>query len=306
MDRRVREPIIDEKLLHDNFDGYEIPNNSKRTVCALLETPVHSISMDSDVSILRNLLIGEQTETSESVYLVDRTKNVQKVTLVENKTELEICKVWKFPKNNEMLPSDIVQMYNPCVKFISKTLAIASDGISTFYLLNTRNRSSRISLNRWEILHSEELLQGRGFYIQDAVIKNRELHVLLCCLEKNSIMPPYLAVHWITLINENNIWNQNSLRELSVPSNTTYVYLERSCAAIYVASTNTSRVIFDSENVLIETNDAHRGVVSEYLVWSQDAHFVTIHFILPENIVKEKLKIFYDAVFIEVDYSNLR
>ncbi|XP_044753661.1 nudC domain-containing protein 1 [Coccinella septempunctata] len=307
METQFLDPTPDRKLLDHNFEGYKLTLHNTKIITTQLSTPVlriipgrkHYTLLHGMVFDMHNCLVGEKANTYENVYFFDRNKNLRKARLDVILSKLEICKLWKFPDHEEVTNNDNI-IYHPSIKLISENLAIASDGVRTFFLLETGDRSTD---NKWEILHSEELLQGKGFYIQDAVLKDLELHVLLCSIEfgKRS----HLAVHWITLINESNIWRQKSLKELCVEGNARYIYLERSCEAIYVASTISCRFVFDSENIIMDTSDAQREQVSKLnFKWSQDSNYVAIHFIMPNDIEREDVKVSCTSSYITVEYKN--
>ncbi|XP_045474890.1 nudC domain-containing protein 1 [Harmonia axyridis] len=310
MEPQFIDPVPDKNLLDYNFEGYRVSLKNTKIESVELVNPVLIVRpnrkryslLHARIFDLHNYIIGDRSNSSEHIYYIDKTRSVRKAKYDAIIRKIEFCKLWTFPDQEEVICKDS-NTYNPTIKFVSDNLAIASDGIKTFFLLETGDRNSGV---KWKTLHSEELLQGKGFFIQDAVLKDLELHALLCSIEHGP-KRTYLAVHWITLINESNIWRQKSLKELTVEGDCGYIYLERSCEAIYVASTTSCKFVFDSENIIMDTGDEKRDHITKLdFKWSQDSKYVAVHFLMPDDIKKEDVNVNCTGSYITVQHKNTR
>ncbi|KAL3269063.1 hypothetical protein HHI36_008146 [Cryptolaemus montrouzieri] len=195
----------DINLLNSNFDGYKLSLKRTNFIRHELESPIHRILLDprqysflhAKIFGLNNFLVGETSDSYENVYFVDQHRHLNKANFSTYTNTLKISKVWTIPTNEAA--TQCVVKYNVSLKLLSENLAVLSDGTGAFFLLNTGHRGIECE---WQTIYfSNQLYECKSFYIQDAVLKGTELHVLLCMIQQGD-KKAQLNTHWVTFSNE--------------------------------------------------------------------------------------------------------
>ncbi|KAK9890809.1 hypothetical protein WA026_012153 [Henosepilachna vigintioctopunctata] len=299
----------ERNFLDPNFDGYKLSLRSAITEKYLLDSPIKRTLINSDqysllhakIFGMNNFLTGESETDFENVYFVDNERNLKKGSLNDNK-KLMICNIWNVPKSNAQKDSSDSDCYNFSLKLISNNLAVLANGEGSFFILDTGNRKNH---DKWKLLYQEELWDGKEFYIQDAVLNECTLHVILCRIEQND-KKSSLLVNIVKLTNLNS-WEKISFKQLLVQGDVSYLYLDRTCDAVYVASTLGCLFTFDSENPVVDDLAASvsKNVTEKCYKWDQDENDVVIHFIMPQDIKKDCVDVTTSNTIIKVEFSGI-
>ncbi|CAG9862120.1 unnamed protein product [Phyllotreta striolata] len=295
-------------LLDPNFDGYklslqDIPKKRKELTNSvdrvLLNTHQYSL-LHANLYGLHNHLVGDPYDdsTSDSVYYIDSELNICKLYVDPFNDEIiEPIELLRLPRNRDRTTGD----YNVSLKFVSSDLAVAGDGTGWFYIIDTGSRNDD---DNFSICFSDEVAgQDEPFLLLDAVLKgNVELHVLALSLKQEDKNERYYnVVHWITFSKEQDSWGQTALRRVRNNGCIKYCYLEKNCDSIYIVSDENSVFTLNSDVPIVDTPSK---VEAKIYKWSQGIEDVTIKIPLPDNPMKQRVKVETTTSNILVKYEE--
>lgn len=307
MKPKIVELRPNQNLLNSNFEGYKLSLATLPLCQKDLPASVDRASPDAgQYSLLHARLFGlhnhifaEEIHGVSYVYFVDKEWRVWKLYLEPFTHQFtEPFLVWQIPKSAERLHGQ----YNITLSFVKPELVALSDAFGTLYLLNTGNRSLDTP---WTVAFKGEILDTRKkFVIQDALCNDgNELHLLLLRIDQDSCGEHWVnVINWVVLSPNENTWNVTAVKELQSRGELHYSYLEPGCKALYISSENSFKCITDSVETT-EDNVKPEGKEKKF-VWSQTITDITIKFKLPENCVKDSLKISTKSAEIIVQYEN--
>ncbi|XP_076272197.1 nudC domain-containing protein 1 isoform X2 [Rhynchophorus ferrugineus] len=308
MSSTVLELKPDRLLLDSNFDGYRLSLEEIRISRKELQAPVEKILLNSTqysflhakLFGLHNHLFADRYDDFNSVYFVDKNRNVQK-TYVDTLTNELVAPVTVFnvPPCREPQSGD----YNVTLHFANLTYAVLSDGMGMLYILETRDKKDD---DYFESVFSTKPLDidDQGFIITDSLYHEErgELHVLLLHIQDDTVDHFVSVIHWLTFkrMREDSIWGQTALRRLKIKGEVQYLKLEQNCNNIYIVSDNEVRFEVNSEHPIRQRTTDPRKVYS----WYQSIDDITVKFKLPAEVEKDLIIVATESNHITVQYET--
>lgn len=300
-------------LLDSNFDGYKLSLREILDMKSFFHIKVDRVLLNSNqYSILhaklfgfQNHLIADEFDENGSVYFIDEDWNINKVYYKSVSDELcNPVKVWQVPKLRERICGD----YNVSMKFISLDLVVVCDGTGFLYILHTgcRDNDDKFSSS----FSAEVAGPNEPFVLLDAFLNqeknNHELHVLLLSIKQDNPNEPYFSLlHWITLILENGIWSQTSIKQLKTKGAVQYAAIEKLCEAIYIVSDNECNIILNSDNPIVNESQKSENDIHYTYEWTQTAEDISIYIVLPENPNKQLVDVKSEPLKLDIKYDNI-
>nr|CAB3264480.1 nudC domain-containing protein 1-like [Phallusia mammillata] len=289
----------DRKLIDVNFDSYKLsltPLPSFRAAfnCGLQKVEVseeHATYEKIRCLTLHNYLSIDPWNL-DCAYLVDAHGCIRRF-YVSVESHIEPAQiVFTFGVDNTARPK-----LPPCILFPSPHIAIASDGIGSFFVLRTAVRSER-SAEKWSIIFNEESTDP--CLLLHSVFRDNGTHYLDLLLlrfgkpSNDDDKKVNIVIDWVCLEKPENTekFDVSGIKTFEGKSVPNYAAISADCSELYIASTFPFKHIpgwGNEEEVQLaddsETNESKDGTEPPYK-WKQTAEDVTISIPLPEGINK--------------------
>uniref|UniRef100_A0A8D8PTK3 NudC domain-containing protein 1 n=1 Tax=Cacopsylla melanoneura TaxID=428564 RepID=A0A8D8PTK3_9HEMI len=279
---------INPDLLNPNFNGYKLSLDPIGVCKINLPANVdQTFPSEDQYSFLYHKLFSLHNHLHQNsyspdeygrVYFVDEKWRVYENVVNPNNLTLEsVREVCEIPANERRVPGH----WNVCVKFVSETMCIISDGAGTLHVIDTHNVP-------WLVEYSSEVLgKGAIFSILDSVVcdtpDGKILHACLLSVEEvipdqstdsNPGLEPSKSrssdqesstgssklvnvVNWISLHKTENGWCLKRQRQIHVPGSIHYFALNKSGSAIYLIADQKFTFVSDSEKQIIPPADSN-------------------------------------------------
>lgn len=293
----------DRNLLNSNFEGYKL-SLAALPVCEK-ELPLsieRAVPDSSQYSFLHARLFGmhnhlyaEELNGVSYLYFIDKNWCVWKLYVEPFSHQfIEPFLVWKVPKDSERLHGQ----YNITLRFISSDVVVVSAPHGLLYILNTGDRNLDVA---WNVVYKGNILEtGKDFVIQDALCNDKnELHLLLLRIDQDVSGEHWLNVlNWVVMSFSDNEWTVTANRVLQASGELYYGCFEPDCKAVYISSAKTFKFVNEDDKENEEVEEKKR------YIWSQTIEDITLKLKVPENFVKDSVKITTKATEIAVQYEN--
>ncbi|XP_068789234.1 nudC domain-containing protein 1 isoform X1 [Struthio camelus] len=294
-------------LLDPKFEGYKLSLEPLACYQLGLDAAVAEVKLRDDQYTLDHMrafgmynYLHLDSWYQDNVYYIDQFGRVMNVSVT---LETALQK----PREVFRLPTDLTAYDNrlcASIYFSSSTWVTLSDGTGRLYLIKSGKRGNSAS-EKWEIVFNEEL--GSPFTIAHSVsFVKSDIHsvaVLLLRVEKDELDTKgsgfHISLEWVTIAEMSKegdhryeIFKRRVLQGKSVPH---YAAIEPSGDGLMILSYKPFKFMQHEEDKLEENVDGkvtnEKKVVDPLYYWQQTEDDLTITVHIPQDIVKDDIKV---------------
>ncbi|NXA39289.1 NUDC1 protein, partial [Eudromia elegans] len=294
-------------LLDARFEGYKLSLEPLACYQLALDAAVAEVALRDDQYTLDHMrafgmfnYLHLDSWYQDNVYYIDQYGRVMNVSVTLD-TALQK------PREVFRLPADLTACDNrlcASIYFSSSTWVTLSDGTGRLYLIKSGKRGNSAS-EKWEIVFNEELSHPFTIVHSVSFVKSdkHSVAVLLLRVEKDELDTKgsgyHIALEWVTITEMSKegdhryeIFKRRVLHGKSVPH---YAAIEPSGDGLMILSYKPFKFMQDEEDKIEENID--EKVTNEkkdpLYYWQQTEDDLTITLPIPQDIVKDDIKVHF-------------
>ena len=284
------------KLIDSNFESYKLSLDQMSYVktqfsfgLALISSQPDVFSYEKTKCIFTHNYLTIDNWYPDNVFFVDKNMRIRRFHLYENRIDPAQL-VFPLEKVNSVA-EDAFKL-PPSLLFPSELLSVASDGLGTFYVFNTKERKFREN-DKWKMMYKNNcdkpvIVLDARFYIVENI---DHIDVLIAEFEerkpsdddKEKVEFTMVILRWYNLKKVGESFELVSCRVFEGKSYPDYVALDKNGLSI---SSNTPFKLIESEDENIQMETCQSANESKKIFkykWKQTTEDLTIMIQLPAN-----------------------
>lgn len=297
------------RLLDHDFEGYKLNLQALPHWYHTLTVPVDMVFPDelqysfihAKLFALQNHLVADYWDYRYVFYYIDKKQQVRQMLFDSMHHSFLNSVVYDVPAHVERVSGH----FKLSLLFLDMDLAVISDGTGYLHIVATGSRQTNKKQN-WRTVHSALVLgEGNFFTLIESRTQEKNDTVAVHCLLQSVDYKEngsYSVLTWVTFEEDGQAWKQTSMRQLQGKGTIHYAAIETSFSAVYVASDNQFKYVYDSEKDIAE------AIVVEpkhiIYTWLQTTEDISLSLHLTEGCHKDLLHITVTPLTIKISYAG--